>query len=242
MITYSTNWMGPVSLDWYRERGLLEEGTEPRTYYSAGRIDIRNSTKSGYDGWDEYSLPPMHGEDWNNFSVWLDDFTTEELWSLEELIFKYEEDSNTTIRWADDEWHRCHECGMINTHKMDCFENYSYAVSVDSEPNLIPDSWAILEVNHDSESFQKILSEWIGSYTQADTWRLSSRIKTIDKNTNEFYAVVHTESGSSYNLFYSNQGLSFNTEDMFNKLKSKHVDSINIVKLKNQDPLIPDGL
>lgn len=103
MITYSTNWMGPVSLDWYRKRGLLEEGSvEPTTYYSAGRIDIRDDTKHGYDGWDEYSLAPMHGEDWNDFSEWLESFQTNELWELEDIVKLYESASGRKIRWWED--------------------------------------------------------------------------------------------------------------------------------------------
>jgi hypothetical protein len=65
-VTYSTNWMGPISLSWYRKRGLLEEGSvEPTTYYCAGRIDIRGLDPEEYwNGWDEYGVAPMHGEDW----------------------------------------------------------------------------------------------------------------------------------------------------------------------------------
>ena len=123
MITYSTNWMGPISKDWFRERGLtckvtqvVEEGSvlvelgrkkvgdvleydEITFHYSAGRMDIRDDTKEGYDGWDEYSLPPMRTEDWNDFSVWLDDFETEELWSLEDILEEYRQDTGHVIRW-----------------------------------------------------------------------------------------------------------------------------------------------
>ena len=103
MITYSTNWMGPISLDWYRKRGLLEEGSsEPTTYYSAGRIDIRDDSKPGYDGWHEYSVAPMHGEDWNALSDYLWDLTTEELLSYNTLIEQFETHYGKKIRWADD--------------------------------------------------------------------------------------------------------------------------------------------
>lgn len=125
MISYSTNWMGPVNMKWYYERGLtrkvrkvLEEGRlvypkglgpgdvweydEITTYYSAGRIDIRDSRKDGYDGWYEYGLSPMHGEDWNDFSGWLDDFKTHDLWELNDLIAEYENVSGKKIRWAED--------------------------------------------------------------------------------------------------------------------------------------------
>ena len=105
MITYSTNWMGPVSLNWYRDRGLLKEGSvEPITYYSAGRIDIRDDSKEGYDGWYEYSLPPMHGEDWNDFSDWLESFQTVELWEFDDIIAKYEDATGRKIRWSTEDW------------------------------------------------------------------------------------------------------------------------------------------
>ena len=60
-IRYSTNWMGPVSMHWYQERGLVEtkmvtlehdsviigrkagdqyEVEEITTHYSCGRIDV----------------------------------------------------------------------------------------------------------------------------------------------------------------------------------------------------------
>ena len=100
-VTYSTNRMGPISLSWYKERGLLEEGSvEPTTYYSAGRIDIRGLDPEKYwSGWSEYSLPAMHGEDWNALSQWLVGFETDELWEFDDIIAQYEQESDRKIRW-----------------------------------------------------------------------------------------------------------------------------------------------
>ena len=152
MITYSTNMMGPVSMQWYEERGLtkkvrevLEEGKTiyPKglgpgdvweyevvtTYYCCGRIDIRGVPGDEYwNGWHEYSLAPMHGEDWNDFSEWLESFQTHELWEFDDIIKLYESASNRKIRWAEDIWFKCYECGLItdlresteHIHKMDC--------------------------------------------------------------------------------------------------------------------------
>ena len=126
MISYSTNWMGPINMQWFEERGLLKEGSvEPTTYYSAGRIDIYGVPGEHYPL--EYSLAPMLGEDWNDFSDWLEGFETQELWEFEKLIACYEGASNTKIRWAEDIWYKCHECGLVtdlrestvHTHKMD---------------------------------------------------------------------------------------------------------------------------
>jgi hypothetical protein len=123
-VTYSTNFMGPITVDWYRDRGLtrkvrevLEEGRivypkglgpgdvweydEITTHYAGGRIDIRDSSKYGYDGWDEYGLRVMHGEDWNALSDWLDDLTTDNLLSYNDLIEQFEQYYGKKIRWAE---------------------------------------------------------------------------------------------------------------------------------------------
>ena len=131
MITYSTNWMGPVSMDWFRQRGLTHMVTktceseiarnvhrrgkypnmeigdtyeleEVHTYYAGGRIDIRGLDESEfYNGWGEYSLPIMHGEDFNAFSDWLDEQEDETVRTYEELISGFEQHYGKKIRWAD---------------------------------------------------------------------------------------------------------------------------------------------
>lgn len=122
-VSYSTNWMGPVSTHWYKERGLtigvceklpedqrflpkgLKAGDwwchdEITTNYSCGRIDIRDDTKEGYDGWDEYSVAPMRSEDWAVLSEWLWNLTTTEKWDYEMLISIFEgECLGREIRW-----------------------------------------------------------------------------------------------------------------------------------------------
>ena len=152
MISYSTNMMGPVNMQWYEERGLtkkvrevLKEGQTiyPKglgagdvweydvvtTYYAGGRIDIRGVPGDEYwNGWHEYSLAPMHGEDWNDFSEWLESFQTHELWEFDDIIKLYESASGRKIRWAHDTWFKCYECGLItdlresteHIHKLDC--------------------------------------------------------------------------------------------------------------------------
>ena len=98
MITYSTNWMGPINLKWYRERGLLEEGSvEPTTYYSAGRIDIRGVPDEPWGL--EYGVNPMHSEDWNKLQEWLDTVKSEELIPYDTLIQSFEEHYGKKIRW-----------------------------------------------------------------------------------------------------------------------------------------------
>ena len=119
-VTYSTNMMGPCNIQWYVERGLTRKATrvvttdvitgyspgdvieydEITTHYAGGRIDIRDDTKQGYDGWHEYSVAPMHGEDWNKFGEWLWNLQTEELWSYDKLIEHFQYYNKAEIRWA----------------------------------------------------------------------------------------------------------------------------------------------
>jgi hypothetical protein len=104
--------MGPISLDWYRDRGLTRLETKTATEdsmlyntgdtyttetitteYSAGRIDVNTG--------DEISVPPMLRTDWNKFSDWLDDVQTMAVWSLEQLVHAYEHQTKNTIHWIE---------------------------------------------------------------------------------------------------------------------------------------------
>ena len=144
--------MGPINMSWYRERGLtkkvkkvLKEGETiyPKglgpgdvweyevvtTYYAGGRIDIRGVPGDEYwNGWHEYSVAPMHGEDWNALGDYLWDLTSEELLLYNTLIEQFETHYGKKIRWAEDTWYKCYECGLVtdlrktteHIHKLDC--------------------------------------------------------------------------------------------------------------------------
>jgi hypothetical protein len=139
--------MGPISMDWFRNRGLTHFITETvksdviskikdlpigatyeietvHTYYAGGRIDIRGlDEEESYNGWGEYALPIMHGQDWNALSDWLDIQEDETVRSYDELICDFEREYGREIRWADDTW--CRECFMKDgVHKMSCSTGY----------------------------------------------------------------------------------------------------------------------
>lgn len=118
--------MGPVSIEWFRKRGLTKkvsevlkegrivypEGLGPgdtweydkiATYYSCGRIDISGlDEEEYYNGSHEYSLPVMHSEDWNALSDWLDRLSGEKVVPYESLIMLFEAQYGRKIRWWDD--------------------------------------------------------------------------------------------------------------------------------------------
>ena len=119
MISYSTNWMGPVSTKWYEDRNIpyvmeKSKGVEPfpvREYkdylesYSCGRIDIRGlDEEDGYwCGQHEYGVASMRSEDWDALGDWLYDFKSEELVPYDLLIEQFETHYKKQIRWVNNE-------------------------------------------------------------------------------------------------------------------------------------------
>jgi len=103
--------------------------------------------------------------------------------------------------------------------------------SMEPEQGIKPNSWVIIEVNHEGEQFQKILSGWSGGYLDGDAWRMSSRIKEIQMDIEDDYITVYTESGSTYNLLKESQGLRMSNAGIYNQLKEKFGDAVEIVEL-----------
>lgn len=130
-VTYSTNWMGPVSMHWYKDRGLTKkklivltensfmvkdgkkkpgdivEYDDITENWAGGRIDVRGT---GNPYGEELSLPIMHGEDYNRFSDWLDTFETDFIWSLDQIVELYER-ANPKIRWASETFEKDKDYG-----------------------------------------------------------------------------------------------------------------------------------
>lgn len=100
-----------------------------------------------------------------------------------------------------------------------------------AEEGITPDSWVIIEVNHEGEQFQKILSGWSGGYLYGDSWRLSSPIKEMQLDIDSDKITVYTQSGSWYNLYKSSQGLRMSNAGIFNQLKEQFGDAVEIVEL-----------
>ena len=104
-------------------------------------------------------------------------------------------------------------------------------MSMPPESGITPDSWVIIEVNHEGEQFQKILSGWSGGYLHGDSWRLSSPIREINIDINKDYITVDTDSGSRYTLYKSYQGLRMSNAGIYSQLKERFGDAVEIVEL-----------
>lgn len=70
-----------------------------------------------------------------------------------------------------------------------------------------PDTWVILLFDSpDYGKIHKVFAGWYGGYTQGDSWKLSSGIKTF-VSEGKFYSSLQ-ESGSTYNLYKQSEKLS----------------------------------
>jgi len=117
--------------------------------------------------------------------------------------------------------------------KMEMFEASSAleGFPLPSEQDITPDSWVIIEVKTPAGQFQKILSGWSGGYLYGDSWRMSSPMKELNIKVNQDFFTVDTESGSRYTLFKSRQGLRMSNASIYNELKEKYGNMMEIVKL-----------
>jgi hypothetical protein len=119
MINYSLNWMGPLSLDWYKTRGLAVQvpivvepdswythsgyqagdtvtQTEVTARYCCGRVDVSGVPDEPYGT--EIGVPPMLAGDWHDFAMWLEKLSTDYVYTLTELVTEYEQ-THEPITW-----------------------------------------------------------------------------------------------------------------------------------------------
>lgn len=121
-ISYSTNWMGPSGMWWFRDNGFTQivkkvltednrfsgakkgdevEIEEITKQWYGGRIDIYGLPEDEYYcGQSEMGLPIMDGISYRNFSDWLENFESTTLLSLDELVEEFEK-SYPKINWFD---------------------------------------------------------------------------------------------------------------------------------------------
>jgi hypothetical protein len=102
MISYSTNFMGPMSLQWYRDRGIpFVNKHTPATMYAGGRIDVYGlSEYDYYEGKTAIGLPIMSVSSFNTFSTFLQGLKTHKLLSYDQLVELYYLAGNPIIDYA----------------------------------------------------------------------------------------------------------------------------------------------
>lgn len=87
-----------------------------------------------------------------------------------------------------------------------------------------PDRWVVIEIDHDGEKCQKILSSWYGGWAGADSWRLSSGITEVEELEDSF--VFKNESGSVYTCYKKRYGMSAYTMGVLGDFKKQALVTI----------------
>lgn len=83
--------MGPVSLQWYRDRGIpFVDKCTPAVMYAGGRIDVYGLPEDEfYDGKTAIMLPIMTASSFNALSAFLRDFKSKDVLSYKEIVAAY---------------------------------------------------------------------------------------------------------------------------------------------------------
>lgn len=95
-----------------------------------------------------------------------------------------------------------------------------------------PDHWIILQIG----DIQKVLGGWSGGYLDPDNWRLSSGIKEIKENENEFE--VHNDSGSVYHCVKGREGMTILTSSICSKIENLCKDDnieFKVLEMENEE-------
>ena len=131
MVDYFLNQMGVYNFQWYEKNaphlittttkvvdsefrkkiykaniGDVIEVAQVEGHVACGRIDVRDYSKEGYDGWDEYSVAPMTQRSWNDFGNWLMELETETVLTQQELEERYEYETGRKIEYVfETDWY-----------------------------------------------------------------------------------------------------------------------------------------
>lgn len=89
-----------------------------------------------------------------------------------------------------------------------------------------PDNWVIIKVNGDNPHY-RVLAGWSGGYTTGDSWRMNSGVLSV--STEEDYYLFKGSSGSTYKCHKDSYGLRINNQYVWNSLKDKYKDKVELM-------------
>lgn len=113
MITYSTNFMGPLSTKWYEDNKIPYQSitrinpiTGNKTtikkfmkQYAGGRLDVGGT---GEPFGTELGVPIMEMESWNILQEFLWTFSSKEVLTLEQIITALADETGHEVVWFKD--------------------------------------------------------------------------------------------------------------------------------------------
>ena len=90
-----------------------------------------------------------------------------------------------------------------------------------------PDNWVVLKMNHEGETFYKVLAGWSGGYLSGDSWRMNSGISEVTEDGD--YLLFHGYSGSVYRCYKGGYRLRMNNAGIYNQLKERFGDAVELM-------------
>ena len=93
----------------------------------------------------------------------------------------------------------------------------------------LPDNWVILRIKEGKGTFPfyKVLAGWSGGYLDGDSWRMNSGITRVEDH--ETYYSFYGYSGSVYKVWKDRYGLRMNNAGVYNHMKEKFGDAIEMM-------------
>jgi len=89
-----------------------------------------------------------------------------------------------------------------------------------------PDNWVIIQVKGPDPHY-KVLAGWSGGYLEGTSWRWNSGITKVEETDTHF--LFHGYSGSCYKCHKQSYGLRMNNAYIWNQLKEKFGELVEIV-------------
>ena len=90
-----------------------------------------------------------------------------------------------------------------------------------------PDSWVVIRMTHNGQTFHKVLGGWAGGYTQGTSWRLNSGVERVEVEGDHY--LFHGSSGSCYRCHRNGYGLRPATIGTWDKMKSIYPDKVELL-------------
>lgn len=93
-----------------------------------------------------------------------------------------------------------------------------------------PDSWVVIKITHEDQTFYKVLGGWGGGYLDGDSWRLNSGIEKCEYDVANDKWCFYGSSGSVYAVNPESYGLRLSTAHVWETMKSHYPDQVELLE------------
>lgn len=91
-----------------------------------------------------------------------------------------------------------------------------------------PDSWVIIKMTHNEQTFYKVLGGWSGGYLNGTSWRLNSGVEKVSLDNDRY--MFYGSSGSVYSCHKETYGLKMSTAGIWDQMKEKFSEQVELLE------------